>query len=136
MAQTFRYPALLRLGGVTLTDESRQPLKEDRDERSVDVELASGKIKKYIKGIRRSWTVSWTNVAMTATDTVDGFGGRNEIRALAQNGGVLELIIQDGRNANETYQVYIEAYDDEVTMRRGAGDMFRYTVNLALKEVG
>ena len=132
----FRYPNLVQLNGVDLTDESRQPLQESRDERSVVVDLASGKKKKFIKGIRRKWSISWDNVAMTATDTVDGKGGRNEIRSLAQSGGSMTLVIQDGRNTPETYTVFVDNYSDELQMRRGEGDMFRYKVSIDLEEQG
>lgn len=132
----FRYPALIKLNTTTLTDESRGPLKEDRDERSVKLTLASGRIRKYIKGIRRKWDVSWENVAMDSSNTIDGFAGRNEIRSLAQSGDTLTLTIQDGRNTDETYTVFIDSYTDEVVMRQGPGEMFRYSVKMSLIEEG
>lgn len=132
----FRYPALIKLDNTTLTDESRMPLKEDRDERSSEVRLASGRIRKFIKGIRKTWDISWDNVGMSAGDTIDGFAGRNEIRSLAQTGGTLTLTIQDGRNAAEQYEVFVNNYSDEVVMRHGPGQMFRYKVTLSLIEAG
>lgn len=132
----FRYPALLTLAGQMLTDESRGPLTENRDERSVIIDLASGKKKKFIKSVRRTWTVSWDNVAMTSEFTVDGFAGRNEIRAIAQSADPMMLLIHDGRNLQERYTVFIDSYSDDVVMRYGEGDLFRYKLSLTLVEQG
>ena len=136
MAMNFRYPNIIRLAGVNLTDESRGPLQEARDERSIEVALASGKIKKFVQQVARTWSVSWENVGMSADETIDGFGARNELRSIAEGAGAIELVIQDGRNAPETYTVYIDDYDEEIVMRQGPGQMFRYKLNLSLKERG
>lgn len=136
MAQQFRYPALVKLNNTELTDESRGPLQESRDERAVTVDLASGRKRKFIQGIRKKWDMTWENVAIDAASTVDGKAGRNEIRVLAQTGGTLTLTIQDGVNPDEVYSVFIDSYSDDVVMRRGPGDMRRYTVNLSLVEEG
>ena len=45
----FRYPNYVSLGGVELTDESRQPVPVTLDQRKVELELANGRLKKYIK---------------------------------------------------------------------------------------
>lgn len=134
MPMNLRYPSVIRLSGTDLTEESRGPLQEDRDERSVVVDLASGKKRKFIKGIRRKWSVEWENVAGQATHTLDGKAGRNEIRSLAQSGSPLTLVIRDGRNADETYTVYVESYNESLTMRRSG--FFRYRITLSLEEQG
>lgn len=132
MALNFSLPNLIKLDGTELTDESRQALQETRDERSVVIELATGKKRKFIKSIARKWDISWDNVAESASNTVDGFAGRDEIRAIAQSGETMTLLIQDGRNATETYTVFVESYDEELLMRRGSH--FRYKVSLSLEE--
>lgn len=133
MAQSFRFPNLVQIDSTDLTDESRS-FSEDREERSVVIELASGAKKKYVKGIFKTFQIDWDNVAMSSADTVDGFGGRNEIRALAPEGAVVSLVIQDGRNAEETYSCFVNSYSEEVLQRRGLGDQFRYRVSLALEQ--
>lgn len=132
MPVTFRYPNLISVNGVELTDESREPLQEDRDERSSVVELASGKKKKFIKGIRRKWSINWTNVAESSSQTVDGKGGRNDIRTLAQLGTPLTFVIHDGK-VTETYTVFVDSYSESLIMRR---TNFRYSVTLSLEEQG
>lgn len=120
---------------MTLTDESRTPLSEERDERSVTVDLASGKKRKFIKGIRRRWSVDWDSVPLDATYTIDGGGARNEIRTIAQSGDALTLTIQDGRNADEIYTIFITDYQETLEMRR-PGDLTRYKITLGFEEVG
>jgi hypothetical protein len=134
MPMQLRYPNLVTLGGVELTDEGRQPLQEERDERSVTVDLASGKKRKFIKGVRKSWNISWEMVPMHDGLTIDGCGGRNEIRSLAQGGAPLSFTIQDSYNVTENYTVFITDYSETVQFRRGEGS--RYQISLGLEEQG
>jgi hypothetical protein len=135
MPMIMRYPNLVSLGSVKLTDESRRPLTEERDERSVVVTLASGKKKKFVQGVWRRWDIEWENVSSDASLTVDGFGGRDEIRSLAEGAGWVTFELDDGRNAKETYTVQVETYNEEVLSRRGP-EGFRYRVSLSLSEQG
>lgn len=135
MALQFRYPNLVKLGNDDLTDESRQPLQEEREERSSIVELASGKKKKFVKGVYRRWTIDWDNVAANKNETVDGKGGRDEIRSIAEGAGFIHFVINDGRNSQETYTVMVDNYHEEVLQRRGPGG-FRYKVSITLVEQG
>lgn len=130
MAMSFIYPSLVTLGGQELTDEGRKPITEQRDERSVDVELASGKKKKYIKGVHKTWEIEWENIPMDDTKTVDGNVARNEIRSLAQGGAPLAFQFRDGSNPIESYTVFVKDYNESMTFRRGDGSRFRITLSL------
>lgn len=131
---SFIYPNLVALGGQELTDEGRKPLSENREERSVTVELASGRKRKFIKSVLRTWDIQWENVPMHSGLTVDGKGARNELRSLAQSGSPLTFVYKDGHNAQETYTVFVEDYNESITFRRGEGS--RYTISLRLEEQG
>jgi hypothetical protein len=135
MPLNMRFPNLVTLGGVELTDESRTPLQEERDERSIIVDLASGRKKKFVQGVRRRWTISWENVAANASETVDGKGGRDEMRSLSEGAGFITFVLDDGRNTQETYTVMLENYSEEVLTRRGVGG-FRYKVDMTIVEQG
>ena len=125
-----RYPSLVKLNTTTLSDESRQPLQEDRDERSVTVELADGSLKKFIKSVKHTWSISWEYLPESATYTIDGGAGRNEIHSLVQSGNTFTLTLQDGKNTN-TYTVFVDSYSETLEKRR---DVFSYKLNLSLKE--
>lgn len=130
MPMSFRYPNLISLGGVQLTDEGRSPITEDRDERSVVVDLASGKKRKYIKSVKKTWSIDWEMVPMHSGQTIDGKGGRNEIRSLAQGGSVLTFTFVDSYNALETYTVFVSGYNESMILRRAEGSRFKITLEL------
>jgi hypothetical protein len=130
----FRYPNLITLNEVAITDESRT-FTEEREERAVRVTLASGKNKKFVQCIAKSWTLAWENVSANSDETVDGFGGRDELHAIAQLDGFMTLTIDDGKNTSEEYTVEVDSYSEQILMRRGDAG-FRYTINMTLKEQG
>lgn len=134
MAIALYYPNLISLGGVQLTDESRGPVGESRDERSVVVDLASGRKRKFVKGVRKSWTIDWDMVPMHGGLTIDGHGGRNEIRSLAQGASTLIFTFGDNYNALETYTVFVSDYSENIALRRGEGSRFK--ISLGLEEQG
>jgi hypothetical protein len=129
---SLRYPALVKLDDDYLTDEGRQPVQERREERSIEVDLASGRKKKYLKLMARSWSISWEMVPMHDDLTIDGGGGRNEIRAFAHEPGTHTLTLTDSYNTAENYTVFVTDYTETVTFRRGEGS--RYSINLELEE--
>lgn len=135
MPLNMRYPNLVKLDNVDLTDESRVPLQEEREERSIIVDLASGKKKKFVQGVRRRWTMTWENVAANASETVDGKAGRDEMRSIAEGAAFIPFVLQDGRNTAENYTVMVENYSEEVLQRRGTGG-FRYKVDISIVEQG
>ena len=131
----FRYPNLVTIGGLQLTDESRQPIAEERDAREIRVELASGKIRKFTKEIRRKFSISWDMVAADAAHTIDGGASRNELRALVQGGnGPFTMTLTDGKNGTETYTVWVTGFTTNLKMRRS--DTFYYSMSLSLEEQG
>lgn len=136
MPLQMRFPNLIKLGNDELTDESRQPLQEERDERSIVVDLASGKKKKFVQSVNRRWTISWENVAAKASETVDGKAGRDEIRSIAEGAGFIAMELKDGRNATENYTVMVEDYSEETLQRRGFDGGFRYKVDITVVEQG
>jgi len=134
MPVTFMYPNLVTLNGVALTDEGRQPLHEDLDKRIIEIDLASGGKKRFIKYIGHKWTIDWVNVSENAAHTVDGKGGRDEIYTIAQLQTPITLAITDGLNVTRTYTVWIESHYEEYTMRR-KGTHY-YKIELQLTEQG
>ena len=135
MPIAFRYPNLIIINGVGLSDEGRQPIQEERDAREIKVTLASGRIKKYTQGDFKKWTINWDTISMDALHTVDGQGGRNEIRNnIAYTSGPLSMQIQDGKNPIEYYTVFVDSYQETLKYRRQ--DTFYYTIQLVVYEQG
>ena len=116
MPMTFSMPNLISLNGVQLTDEARAPLQTEKDDRHIEVELANGAKRRYIKGVYRKWTITWENVSSSAAYTVDGFGGRDEIFTQAMLAGSMPLRITDGIY-DDTYTVFVESYSETLLQR-------------------
>lgn len=136
MPMTFSMPNLIAIGDVELTDESREPLQTQRDERMVEIELANGAKRRYIKGVYRKWSISWSNVSSDEAFTVDGKGGRNQIsNALLGSYGSISLRIKDGIY-DDTYTVFVDSYEEELLQRRNTEEGFRYRISVTLVETG
>lgn len=130
----FIYPTYVSLQGIELTEEGRKPVSEERDERSIVVTLASGKNKKYIQGVYRTFTIEWEMVPKTTARTIDGKGGRDQIRSIAQSGGTMTLVLKENNTTTETYTVFLESYTETHVFRRGEGS--RYNISIQLEEQG
>lgn len=128
-------PNLLTLGGMNLTDEGREPLSIDIDERSTVVDLASGRKKKFIQRVCFSYDISWENVSYDKTTTIDGHAGFKEIFALVHSADPLYLHVEaDGHTANNI-EVFVSGFSSEITRRRACVEGNLYTINLSLEEV-
>jgi len=131
---TFALPNMVTLGGVNLTDESRSPVAIDIDQRVSEKQLASGKKIKFLLENCSKFSMSWENVASSASTTVDGCGGRDEIKALAFSGTTQTLVLHYLGGTTVSYTVFIDSYQEEIVMRRASA--LRYRISLGLEEQG
>src|SRR4051812_43544990 len=103
---------LIKLNGVKITDESRQPVSITRDERAVKVQLASGKTKKYIQEICQKIDIEWENVPANSSYTIDGYGGRDELALISLVSTPIEVVVMDGRNSDRTISMFVDDYNE------------------------
>lgn len=133
------FPALVSLddgdGPVFLTDQGRT-FTEPMDNRKVDVQLASGTLKRYNQAKKRQWTFTWQWLPTSSTNTYDGNAGRDAVRTFAYEPRTLILSLANHPlNAPETYVVHVESYQEEMQRRdQTLGEHF-WNVTLELKEV-
>lgn len=129
------YETLITLNGIELTDQGRT-LSESREERAVSVQLANGKIKKYVMGEKHRWSVSWTWLPNASSLTYDGKAARDTIRPLAYTGNTYSFTIKStvGENPLASYTVFIESYEEEVVRRDTINNEFYYNVSIELME--
>ena len=130
----FSLPAHVSLDGNEFTDESREPVQVSLDERSSTVELASGKIKKYVKYKAYKFDISWTNMPESSSTSIDGKRARNELKALVIGQDEITLVLDDGINDPATYTCLIENYTEQIVLRRPT--MIRWSCTLSLVEIG
>lgn len=126
---------------VNLTDHGRGPVQEEREERSVEVELADGTIRKYIKGIKHTWQMDWDWLPDQDSDTVDGYAGRESMRALfstSTSGTVFALYFRDraesGGTTVRTYNAYVTSYNDELIRRDTTSGKYFFKCSISFKE--
>lgn len=128
------FEALIKLDDIELSDHFRAPVSVEREGRMVEVELASGKIKRYWKGSARStFSISWQWLPSLDESTIDGLAGRDTLRDEFKDSQVTHtLLFRDEDGDEEQYTVWVDSYSEEITRR--AGDDFFWTVNLSLRE--
>lgn len=124
---------LVSIGGTEFTDDGRS-FSEGRDERAVSVELASGKIVKYIKAEKRVFTVSWEFLPQTSAYTSDHKGARNELRSICYTGATTTVVVRNVIGGSETYTVFVEEYSEAIQRRDPTTGNILYNVNISLRE--
>lgn len=141
-----RFPAAISVtpsgGSLTdLSDHGRSPVQEEREERSVEVELADGTIKKYIKSVKHKWSMSWDWLPDQDADTVDGKAGRETMRNMfstATSGQTFTLTFRDRAASSgtltRTFTVFVDGYSEELFRRDIAGTKYFFKINLSLRE--
>lgn len=127
------YINVFALNGVEFTDHGRT-LSEAREERAASVQLASGKIKKYVMGEKKRWTISWQWLPNSSALTYDSKGARDQLRALAFTGNTYSLLIRNTQGQSDYYTVFVESYDEELVRRDLLNNEFYYNVNIELME--
>lgn len=141
MATSFALPALVELypvgdDPIYITDESRAPIQVDLDARFIDKSLASGRKKRFFLRNCSKFQITWENVGSSADYTVDGFAGRDEIKALAYSSDSLSFVMRaDDDSTMYDCRVFVTDYSEELTLRRGAPENFRYKISLGLEQV-
>jgi hypothetical protein len=124
---------LVSIGGVEFTDDGRT-YSEERDERAIPVELASGKIIKYIKAEKRTFQIGWTHLPQTSTYTSDQKGARNQLRPICYTGNTTTIIVRNAIGGSETYTVFVENYSETLLRRDPITGNLLYDVSISLRE--
>lgn len=137
---------VLNSANVKWTDEGREGVQEQEDERSTLVTTAAGTNIKFIKAVKKKWTLNWTMVSQNQYLTIDGCWGRDEIRNFVfktNNGNSFTFLIDNG-NASaaasgvshgyytniENYTVYVDDYQETIQLRRPTGNIYNISMNL------
>ena len=124
---------LVSIGGTEFTDDGRT-FSEQRDERAVAVELASGKIVKYVKAEKRTFQLDWQMLPLTDVYTSDRKGARNDLRPICYAGNTTTLVLRNQSGSSETYTVFIENYSENIERRDPTTGNILYNVSITLKE--
>lgn len=122
-------------GPIFLTDQGRT-FDEPQDQRKVDVELASGNLKRYIKAKKHTWTFTWDWCPTDSSNTYDGFGGRDDIKNFAEEKQSLVMsLLNHPSNPAQSFTVFVENYDEKMLRRDYTMQEHFWNITLELKEV-
>ena len=135
MSNTLFFPAAIWWDNYPLTDQGREPVQVQRDERSVGIELASGKRKRYIKAIKKKFSLSWSWLPDEASDTIDGGYARRDIQNLIGETGDTHTITYWDRNGGHTnYTCFVNSYQETLIRRDPTTGIHFWQVQIELEE--
>jgi hypothetical protein len=122
-------------GDLRLTDESRT-YQQDRDERSVVIDLADGSKRKFIKAVKNKFVLNWEMAAGSAANTVDGKWSHDEIQNLLLNYSQPYYFFTDFNpqnslnNVPNIYTVYVDSFTSQIVLRRNRTNYYQMSLEL------
>lgn len=129
------YPAAIWIDNIQLTDQGRAPVTQRRDERSTINELASGRRKKYIKGVKRIFAMSWSYLPDLDTCNIDGYAGRlTMINNFAYDGDLHLLRFYHRNGEYSEHSVFVTSYEETLIRRDPVSGVFIWDVTLEFEE--
>lgn len=132
---TLFFPAGIWLDNEALTDQGRSPIVVGRDERSVGLELASGKRKRYIKAIKHKFGMSWSWLPDSQYDTIDGGLARTKIKELiGESRTTHTLRFFDRNGGHEEFTVFVNSYQETLVRRDPHSGTHFWEVTIELEE--
>jgi hypothetical protein len=125
---------LLTLDGTELSEHGRT-FNQDRDERSVIIELANGDQKRYIKDIKQVFSISWNYLPDNDALTVDARAGRETLKSFVTTGNNYTLDVYDIANTSTiSYDVFVEGYTEKLLRRDAGAGQYFWEISLQLVE--
>ncbi|MAG73663.1 hypothetical protein CL620_05065 [archaeon] len=125
---------LVKLNGRILSAHNRKFAIDDRYLYE-DIVLLSGNTKRFIKGVKKDFTLTYQYLPAIPKFTVDGQYGRDYLQELTSMRGILDFFVQDKPNdPGETFSVYIGSYTEDVVRRDHVNKCYYYNVTLKLME--
>ncbi|AXH67256.1 hypothetical protein SEA_WOFFORD_61 [Streptomyces phage Wofford] len=123
-------PRLMRWNNNAVTDHNRGELSVDVERIEKKQRMADGTMRKYIVADKRTFDVQWQNLPHTASHTVDGHWGANEIiNFYNSTPGAFTLELSYGDGTVQTYQVMFSDISHNLT-KRGAYDFYEVSVSM------
>jgi hypothetical protein len=130
------YPAAVWLDSIPLTDQGRSPISIAREEKFTENELANASKRRYFRGVKSTWSWSWTFLPDYDEQTIDHCGARLTIKDLLGNRGedhVLKFYSKPGEY--EEYPVFCDSYSEDLIRRDAASGIFFWEVSISFCEI-
>lgn len=113
-----------------ISDHNRGPLNISVNRIEEPTRMANGTRRTYIIADKRTFSCDWTDLPQSATHTVDGFWGKNEIENwynTQTSPFTLKLYYGDGTTTS--YTVFMTKFEADIS-KRGAFDFWKVSVEM------
>lgn len=131
-----RYPQLMRLGSLKLSDHNRSPLSVSHEKIERKQRMYNGTMRKFVIADKKSYSVSWTMLPAFAERTVDKFAGAEDIESFFEqhNGKFFLYVVYDNNPEDqpEAVECMLNSFSKEIVKR---GITTFYDVSLSFEEV-
>jgi len=125
---------LIAINGQEITEHNRKTSMESVQSGN-DIELHSGKLKRYYKKNKESFNLTFTYLPNTHEKTVDGRKGRDYLNTIAQTRGTVNLSIKlNPEESYQTYVCYVNSYSEKLVRRDIANNCEYYDITMGLEE--
>lgn len=121
-----------------LTDQGRT-FSSNWDNRSTDVQLSTGLLKRYVTPTKHTFSLAWTMLPSDAILTYDQKEARDFIKTLVDGQQLLTLTLQRDSSGSPTgavtsYDVWVESYSENIVRRDFRANTIWYDIQLELKQ--
>lgn len=130
------YPAAVWLDSIPLTDQGRSPVEASREEKFTENELANASKRRYFRGVKSSWSWSWTFLPDKDEETIDQNAARVSIKELLGNKGKDHVLRFYDRSCDyEEYLVFCDSYSESLIRRDTSSGTFFWEVSVSFGEI-
>lgn len=123
-------PRLMRWSGNAITDHNRSELQISSERIEKKQRMANGTMRKYVVADKNTFSVSWRELPHSASFTVDGYWGANEMFTFYSSTiGAFDLEITYGDGSTETFSVMFSDFSSSIN-KRGFYDFWETSVTM------
>lgn len=125
---------LLSINGNEITEHNRK-ISSSIEQSGSDVELSRGKLRRYIRKNKRTFSLNFTYLPNNTDKTVDGRRGRDYLNSLSNTRGAVTVSIKISPESGfETYTCFINSYSERLVRRDISSGCNYYDVSIELGE--
>lgn len=125
---------LLSINGYEITEHNRK-FNSSVEQAGSDVELSRGKIRRYIRKNKRTFSLNFSYLPNNTDKTVDGRRGRDYLASIANTRGTVTVAIKmSPADDLKTYTCFVNSYTEKLVRRDISSACSYYDVSIELGE--
>jgi len=127
--------ALIKINNTEITEHNRK-FSDLPVYQNVDINIASGSMRRFYKPARNSFSFSWSYLPDKATKTVDSRAGRDFLYSLVTAGSTVTLSIQSNRKDEwKNYTCILSSYNETMLKNVIQSQCRYFDVDMVLEEI-